>query len=87
MSRKGVIVIAIIALITAVVVLGVSLLEKPPPEIIEPEPPCAVYPPAEDPPEVIEQEPPHRVHLRELLANTGLTFVPIARNDFIPDNA
>jgi transcriptional regulator of nitric oxide reductase len=83
MNKKGIIVIAIIALIVVVAVVGLNLLEKLPPEIIEQEPPSTVYPPAEDPPEVIEQEPPYRVHLRELLANTGLTFVPIGRNDFV----
>jgi len=62
MVKKGIIVIASLALITVLVVLGLNFLKGPP--------------------AVIEQPPPHRSYLRDFLADTGLTFVPVARNDF-----
>ncbi len=34
------------------------------------------------PPEIIEQKPPHRAYLKEFLADSGLTFNPLLKNDF-----
>ena len=35
------------------------------------------------PPDIVEQEPPHRAYLQDFLADTELTFVQVARNDFV----
>ena len=33
-------------------------------------------------PQLIEEEPSYRTHLKDFLADTGLRFVPVVRNDF-----
>ena len=34
------------------------------------------------PPDIVAQELPHRAYLQDFLADTGLTFVPVIKNDF-----
>lgn len=34
-------------------------------------------------PAIAQQEPEHRAYLRDFLVDTGLTFVPVVRNDFV----
>ncbi|MCL0095826.1 FMN-binding protein [Dehalococcoidia bacterium] len=66
MAKKGIIVIAIIAIIALITVFAAFGLN-----LFE-----------QPPPDIVEQEPPHRAYLKGFLADTGLTFIPVVRNDF-----
>ena len=66
MFKKAIIIIATIVIITLVAVLAAFALN-----LFE-----------QPPPDIVAQEPPHRAYLQDFLADTGLTFVPIIKNDF-----
>jgi transcriptional regulator of nitric oxide reductase len=66
MGKKSIIVIAIITIITLATVAVAFSLNFF----------------GQPPPDIAEQELLHRVHLQGFLADSGLTYIPVVRNDF-----